>query len=117
MKKQIVIPFLLSLTLLPLILTACQGADPKFVGSYQAVLPSATTDGRYRWQVEQVTAARAQVRHRDASGCSVRQCGHRQDEAAGTTSGWSKMDTSGRSSSISLAKHGMKRKSLRGRRR
>jgi hypothetical protein len=46
MKKQIVIPVLLLLTVLPLILTACSGADSRFVGSYQAVLPSATTDGR-----------------------------------------------------------------------
>ena len=46
MKKQIVIPVLLLLTLLPLVLTACQRADSRFVGSYQAVLPSATTDGR-----------------------------------------------------------------------
>ena len=46
MRKYAVISFLLSLTLLPLILTACQGADSRFVGSYQAVLPSATTDGR-----------------------------------------------------------------------
>jgi uncharacterized lipoprotein NlpE involved in copper resistance len=46
MKKQLVIPGLLLLTLFPLILTACQRADSRFVGSYQAVLPSTTTDGR-----------------------------------------------------------------------
>jgi uncharacterized lipoprotein NlpE involved in copper resistance len=46
MKKQLVIPGLLLLALFPLILTACRGADSRFVGSYQAVLPSATTDGR-----------------------------------------------------------------------
>jgi uncharacterized lipoprotein NlpE involved in copper resistance len=48
MKNILVPTFLLKIILLPLILTACQGADSKFVGSYQAVLPSATTDG---WRV------------------------------------------------------------------
>jgi uncharacterized lipoprotein NlpE involved in copper resistance len=38
---------LLSLTLIPLLLTACQGGEAsKFTGVYQAVLPSAETAGR-----------------------------------------------------------------------
>jgi uncharacterized lipoprotein NlpE involved in copper resistance len=38
---------LLGLTLIPLLLTACQGGEAsKFTGVYQAVLPSAETAGR-----------------------------------------------------------------------
>jgi uncharacterized lipoprotein NlpE involved in copper resistance len=49
MRKFLISAFLLVLTLVPLILTACQGGgSSKFVGTYQAVLPSATTDG---WRV------------------------------------------------------------------
>ncbi len=49
MKNFLISAFLLALTLVALILTACQGGrTAKFVGSYQAVLPSATTDG---WRV------------------------------------------------------------------
>ena len=49
MKNFLISAFLLALTLVPLILTACQGGgSSKFVGTYQAVLPSATTDG---WRV------------------------------------------------------------------
>ena len=49
MEKSIVTAFLLTVTLASLILTACQSTgSAKFVGSYQAVLPSATTDG---WRV------------------------------------------------------------------
>lgn len=46
MKKNLWAGLLLFLSLLPLIITACQSADSRFVGSYQAVLPSADTDGR-----------------------------------------------------------------------
>ena len=46
MKRYLWAGLLLLLALLPLILTACQSADSRFVGSYQAVLPSADTDGR-----------------------------------------------------------------------
>ena len=46
MKRDLFTALLLCLSLLSLILTACQGADSRFVGNYQAVLPSATTDGR-----------------------------------------------------------------------
>ena len=47
MRKFPATALLLALTLLSLSLTACQSrGSAKFVGSYQAVLPSATTAGR-----------------------------------------------------------------------